>query len=178
MSRRQTAVYEHRRHGHGSSDCARKLGADPRLSCANCHPQRGSRESGPLREASAGYRACPSKRRVLSIRAADACGSRQRMYCSIVNNSRAMRPHCPYRNRSARLERLPESEVRHVSPKRRERRSSFFKKSFEMLIRSLHNPKEACAEAAKDLDQIRRIVAINLMLGLLTVIVGASGRFW
>lgn len=110
MSRRQTAVYEHRRHGHGSSDCARKLGADPRLSCANCHPQRGSRESGPLREASAGYRACPSKRRVLSIRAADACGSRQRMYCSIVNNSRAMRPHCPYRNRSARLERLPESE--------------------------------------------------------------------
>lgn len=34
------------------------------------------------------------------------------------------------------------------------------------------------AEAAKQLDQIRRIVAINLVLGLLTVIVGASGRFW
>jgi hypothetical protein len=28
------------------------------------------------------------------------------------------------------------------------------------------------------LDQIRIIVAINLVLGLLTVIVGASGRFW
>jgi uncharacterized membrane protein len=33
-------------------------------------------------------------------------------------------------------------------------------------------------EAVKHLDQIRRIVAANLMLGLLTVIVGASGRFW
>jgi len=38
--------------------------------------------------------------------------------------------------------------------------------------------REAFPEAAKELDQIRRIVAINLMLGLLTVIVGASGRFW
>jgi uncharacterized membrane protein len=38
--------------------------------------------------------------------------------------------------------------------------------------------REAFIEAAKDLDQIRRIVAINLVLGLLTVIVGASGRFW
>jgi uncharacterized membrane protein len=38
--------------------------------------------------------------------------------------------------------------------------------------------KEAFTEAAKDLDQIRRIVAINLVLGLLTVIVGSSGRFW
>ena len=28
------------------------------------------------------------------------------------------------------------------------------------------------------LNQIRRIVAINLVLGLLTVAVGASGRFW
>ena len=33
-------------------------------------------------------------------------------------------------------------------------------------------------EAAKHLDQIRRIVAINLVLGLLTIFVGASGRFW
>src|SRR6476659_3708598 len=32
--------------------------------------------------------------------------------------------------------------------------------------------------AAKQLGQIRRIVAINLALGLLTVAVGASGRFW
>ena len=38
--------------------------------------------------------------------------------------------------------------------------------------------REAFPEAAKALDQIRRIVAINLVLGLLTVIVGASGRFW
>ena len=38
--------------------------------------------------------------------------------------------------------------------------------------------REAFPEAAKQLDQIRRIVAINLMLGLLTVITGASGRFW
>jgi uncharacterized membrane protein len=33
-------------------------------------------------------------------------------------------------------------------------------------------------EAAKYLAQIRRIVAANLVLGLLTIIVGASGRFW
>jgi uncharacterized membrane protein len=33
-------------------------------------------------------------------------------------------------------------------------------------------------ELASRLDQIRRIVAINRVLGLLTVIVGASGRFW
>jgi uncharacterized membrane protein len=33
-------------------------------------------------------------------------------------------------------------------------------------------------QAAESLDQIRRIVGMNLMLGLLTVIVGASGRFW
>jgi uncharacterized membrane protein len=38
--------------------------------------------------------------------------------------------------------------------------------------------REAFPEAAKQLDQIRRIVAINLVLGLLTAIVGASGRFW
>jgi uncharacterized membrane protein len=33
-------------------------------------------------------------------------------------------------------------------------------------------------EAAKQLNQIRMIVAINLALGLLTIIIGASGRFW
>jgi len=33
-------------------------------------------------------------------------------------------------------------------------------------------------EAAQRLAQIRRIVAINLVLGLATIIVGASGRFW
>jgi uncharacterized membrane protein len=37
---------------------------------------------------------------------------------------------------------------------------------------------EALPEAAVALDQIRRIVAINLVLGILTVLVGASGRFW
>jgi uncharacterized membrane protein len=36
----------------------------------------------------------------------------------------------------------------------------------------------ALAEAAAALNQIRRSVAINLVLGLLTVTVGASGRFW
>ena len=38
--------------------------------------------------------------------------------------------------------------------------------------------REAFLEAAKALDQIRRIVAVNLVLGLVMVIVGASGRFW
>jgi uncharacterized membrane protein len=33
-------------------------------------------------------------------------------------------------------------------------------------------------EAAKRLSQIRLIVAVNLVLGLLTIVVGASGRFW
>jgi len=33
-------------------------------------------------------------------------------------------------------------------------------------------------EAAGYLTQIRTIVAVNLVLGLLTIIVGASGRFW
>jgi uncharacterized membrane protein len=33
-------------------------------------------------------------------------------------------------------------------------------------------------EAAKHLGQMRRIVATNLGLGLVTIIVGASGRFW
>jgi uncharacterized membrane protein len=37
---------------------------------------------------------------------------------------------------------------------------------------------KAFPEAAKELGQIRRIVAINLALGLATVAVGASGRFW
>lgn len=36
----------------------------------------------------------------------------------------------------------------------------------------------ALHDAAASLDQIRRIVATNLALGLITVIVGASGRFW
>lgn len=31
--------------------------------------------------------------------------------------------------------------------------------------------------AAKELEQIR-LIAINLVLGLLTVVVGVSGRFW
>lgn len=35
--------------------------------------------------------------------------------------------------------------------------------------------REAFPQAAKELDQIRRIVAIILVLGLLTVTVGASG---
>jgi uncharacterized membrane protein len=34
------------------------------------------------------------------------------------------------------------------------------------------------AAAAGPLDQIRRIVAINLALGLITAAIGASGRFW
>lgn len=36
----------------------------------------------------------------------------------------------------------------------------------------------ALQDAAASLDRIRRIVATNLALGLITVIVGASGRFW
>jgi uncharacterized membrane protein len=36
----------------------------------------------------------------------------------------------------------------------------------------------ALQDAGAALGQIRRIVAINLVLGLLTVAVGASGRFW
>ena len=38
--------------------------------------------------------------------------------------------------------------------------------------------RKAFSEAAKELGQIRRIVGINLVLGILTVIVGASGRSW
>jgi uncharacterized membrane protein len=42
-----------------------------------------------------------------------------------------------------------------------------------------HAVKEgALQEAAAALNQIRIIVAINLVLGLITVTVGASGRFW
>jgi uncharacterized membrane protein len=32
--------------------------------------------------------------------------------------------------------------------------------------------------AAEQLNQIRRIVAVNLVLGLITIVVGASGRYW
>jgi uncharacterized membrane protein len=32
--------------------------------------------------------------------------------------------------------------------------------------------------AARNLGQIRRVVGINLVLGLATAVVGASGRFW
>ena len=38
--------------------------------------------------------------------------------------------------------------------------------------------RKAFPEAAQELGRMRRIVAINLVLGLLTVAVGASGRFW
>jgi uncharacterized membrane protein len=34
------------------------------------------------------------------------------------------------------------------------------------------------AAAGRQLDQIRMIVAINLVLGLLTVVIGATGRYW
>ena len=36
----------------------------------------------------------------------------------------------------------------------------------------------ALPEAAKQLNQIRMIVAINLTLGILTVIIGGTGRYW
>jgi uncharacterized membrane protein len=36
----------------------------------------------------------------------------------------------------------------------------------------------AWPEAGRQLDRIRRLVAINLALGLLTVLVGATGRYW
>ena len=38
--------------------------------------------------------------------------------------------------------------------------------------------RNAVSEAAKELGRIRRIIGINLVLGLLTVAVGASGRAW
>jgi uncharacterized membrane protein len=37
---------------------------------------------------------------------------------------------------------------------------------------------EAFPLAGQKLNQIRQIVAINLVLGLVTVVAGASGRFW
>ena len=36
----------------------------------------------------------------------------------------------------------------------------------------------ALPDAAKALNQIRQIVAINLALGIITVIVGGTGRYW
>ena len=36
----------------------------------------------------------------------------------------------------------------------------------------------ALPEAAKSLNQIRIIVGINLLLGVLTIIVGGTGRYW
>jgi len=44
---------------------------------------------------------------------------------------------------------------------------------FSAAVEKKHFP-----EAAKFLNQIRYIVATNLVLGLITIIVGASGRFW
>ena len=34
------------------------------------------------------------------------------------------------------------------------------------------------AEGGRQIEQIRRLVAINLVLGLITVAIGASGRYW
>ncbi|MEX0922730.1 MAG: CopD family protein [Rhodovibrionaceae bacterium] len=44
----------------------------------------------------------------------------------------------------------------------------------------MHRAAEAedWAEAAKNMGQMRRIVAANLGLGLITAAIGASGRFW
>jgi uncharacterized membrane protein len=36
----------------------------------------------------------------------------------------------------------------------------------------------ALPEAAKSLNQIRIIVGINLLLGILTIVVGSTGRYW
>jgi uncharacterized membrane protein len=44
---------------------------------------------------------------------------------------------------------------------------------FSAAVHGKHFP-----QAATQLGQIRRIVAANLGLGLLTIVVGASGRFW
>jgi uncharacterized membrane protein len=38
--------------------------------------------------------------------------------------------------------------------------------------------QDALPDAAAALNQIRRIVAVNLVLGLITVAAGAGGRFW
>ena len=34
------------------------------------------------------------------------------------------------------------------------------------------------AAAAPQLDRIRRIVGLNLVLGLIVVVIGATGRYW
>jgi uncharacterized membrane protein len=34
------------------------------------------------------------------------------------------------------------------------------------------------AEAGRRLNQIRLLVAVNLVLGLITIVIGASGRYW
>ena len=36
----------------------------------------------------------------------------------------------------------------------------------------------ALPEAAKHLNQIRMIVAVNLVLGTITIVIGGTGRFW
>jgi uncharacterized membrane protein len=36
----------------------------------------------------------------------------------------------------------------------------------------------ALPEAAKSLNQIRQIVGVNLLLGILTIVVGGAGRYW
>jgi uncharacterized membrane protein len=36
----------------------------------------------------------------------------------------------------------------------------------------------ALPEAAKSLNQIRMIVGINLLLGILTIVIGGTGRYW
>ncbi len=36
----------------------------------------------------------------------------------------------------------------------------------------------ALPDAAKQLNQIRVIVAVNLMLGIATLVVGGTGRYW
>ena len=38
--------------------------------------------------------------------------------------------------------------------------------------------RAALPEAAKSLNQIRIIVAINLLLGVLTIVIGGTGRYW
>jgi uncharacterized membrane protein len=36
----------------------------------------------------------------------------------------------------------------------------------------------ALSEAARHLNQIRQIVLVNLILGVVTVLVGSTGRYW
>lgn len=49
---------------------------------------------------------------------------------------------------------------------------------FRAAVASDTAASDAVARAAKDLDRIRLAVTVNLVLGLLTVIAGAGGRFW